>query len=800
MEEKRLQKLYGTKKRSGGKRRKRKNKSSSSRPLKKPRQLGAAAAAPDDAEAADGADNAAAAEDSEGTDSQASSEAEALSDDDAPVAPWILRQIDVVEAATKAAKAKATPKSLAQKISKWLPKRGPRFGGDTGGGDGPAGPAASAEPASSSTDPMPARANPPPAESAEDGDEALQAATSGRKRSYLEQTCDIDGFGSIHFDPPAQNFVAFCRQKGHEDCRKSRTCKPSTLPARAGQGRPLGLLAQWLFCGKNHSTREAHQAPKLLSSFTQAERLSARQRFLKLPGAEAMARNERVRREDEAEEPDRDIYSADDATKLSCIIQALWAAVIAVNMKVASCLSMQQEILDGQKEVPPASIRELMMQPDHPQYEKNLEILAKQGAKKDARTRGDSGGFPAWKAQAVRWSEAIGVDVAKHRVWTSRRDFVGRGVPQNERVQTMLDLVCLQKWSEHPNRGYLRDVVWPDLMCNVFLDWSQNPARRAYSGKNGEMRCLTTSSQLYSFEADRALFPIEYMRLQGWGFDIAIPEQCAGKMRELSGQGMSLPCLGAVIWAVYLLKGAQEQEASGGECGLVAVLDLQEEVEWASFNSKSQPTGLWCGVHLKVVIQLYPDQPPEVVAVLYHEDSEAGRTCKRVIDEAAQNLKDGVEFSLPATVSSMASQGVRLVFEMAFCSEGDVVRLAGHSSKFLKLQEVLLQPEQRGHPVLAGFLLSLRGLPLDEVFSLRRVQVYRDTALVLREDNLQPEGMVHESQPSVLLTFLSRKQTESYPKEFVGHSTRTVPPTLQQLIQRGADFKQQAFLHDSLAV
>ena len=313
MEEERLQTLYGSKKKRRGKGGK---KRTSSRPAKKQRLLGAAVAAPGGEVVSDRGhdanDNGDQAEDSEETDSQASLEAdEVLSDDDAPVAPWILRQIDVVEALSAKAKAKAKPKSLAQKISKWLPRRGGRFGadpadaGDTGGADG----LESAEPASSSRGPMPAAAAAgatPPAVSAEGGDEDLAAAASGsRKRSYLEQICDVEGYGSIHFYPPAQNFVAFCRQAGHEDCRKSRTCKPSSMPARAGQGRPLGMLSQWLFCSKDHSTRASHQDQALLSSFTQADRLSARQRFLKLPGAEAMARNERARRDDEDEEPAR---------------------------------------------------------------------------------------------------------------------------------------------------------------------------------------------------------------------------------------------------------------------------------------------------------------------------------------------------------------------------------------------------------------------------------------------------------------------------------------------------------------
>ena len=139
-------------------------------------------------------------------------------------------------------------------------------------------------------------------------------------------------------------------------------------------------------------------------------------------------------------------------------------------------------------------------------------------------------------------------------MWTSRPEFQGHGLPKGERVQCLLNLVALQKWYEQPNHAKLSEVDWPKLMRNVYVDWSQNPVRKAYSGKHGELNCLCTSSNIYSFQEDRAFFPVEYLRLQGWGFDVNIPDESLPKIREMSGQGMALPCLAGIIWAVYLLR------------------------------------------------------------------------------------------------------------------------------------------------------------------------------------------------------------------------------------------------------
>ena len=177
------------------------------------------------------------------------------------------------------------------------------------------------------------------------------------------------------------------------------------------------------------------------------------------------------------------------------------------------------------------------------------------------------GSVRAWETQAVRWAEELRTNVDS-TAWTGRHDFKGHGVPNHPRVRTLLNLTCHQKLQEaRLHASGLQQQPLPHVFKEAFLDWSQNPCRRAFSDRCGMLRCLCSSTTLYSYQEDRALFPIEYLRLQGWGFETKIPESCHGKVREMAGQGIALPCLGTVVWALYLVKGLPSSEES--RAGLV---------------------------------------------------------------------------------------------------------------------------------------------------------------------------------------------------------------------------------------
>ena len=141
-------------------------------------------------------------------------------------------------------------------------------------------------------------------------------------------------------------------------------------------------------------------------------------------------------------------------------------------------------------------------------------------------------------------------------VWTRQPSFRGIGLPKNDRVKALLNLTTSQKLHETPNVA--KDPLPQRLqtvMQDVILDFSQNPARRKYSDATGQCMCLCSSSRLYHFGMDRCLFPIEYLRLQGWGMDVEFPQGSESQLRVMAGQGMALPCLATVIWAAYMLHG-----------------------------------------------------------------------------------------------------------------------------------------------------------------------------------------------------------------------------------------------------
>ena len=300
-EEDRLLELHPPKKKKRHKKRTGK-KLPSERPAKKSRlsirgpepmasDVAAPLREPDDVAGGSGSDG------SSGDDSESSgAEADGNSDDEAPVAPWILRHIDVVE--TLECKQKKTAQRVAG-FKKWLGKGKPAAMSSAAG---PSAPSASSSGAAGSAD------APPLVRDAglDSQDPGAHDTGATRKKSKTEQVCVIPGIGEIHYYPPSKNFVAFCRAPNHYECRKSRTANPPALPVkrnRRGQGRPIGLLAEWLYRGRDFSSKEEHGAAEVILGFTHEQRLAARRRFLEVPGALEIVQHERAAAAGESEEP-----------------------------------------------------------------------------------------------------------------------------------------------------------------------------------------------------------------------------------------------------------------------------------------------------------------------------------------------------------------------------------------------------------------------------------------------------------------------------------------------------------------
>ena len=131
---------------------------------------------------------------------------------------------------------------------------------------------------------------------------------------------------------------------------------------------------------------------------------------------------------------------------------------------------------------------------------------------------------------------------------------MGLGLHLTKRVEAILDTVAAQHLG-------LQNLDLPfgrkkNMLRDVFCDISQNPKFKAFSNSSGVAPCLATSSTLYSFGGDRMVLPVESLYFQGHSRGIKIPTAMkSSDIKQLAGEGMALPCIGSVIWALYLTKG-----------------------------------------------------------------------------------------------------------------------------------------------------------------------------------------------------------------------------------------------------
>lgn len=121
--------------------------------------------------------------------------------------------------------------------------------------------------------------------------------------------------------------------------------------------------------------------------------------------------------------------------------------------------------------------------------------------------------------------------------------------------------------------GLLDAVVWQKLgrgarnmsfqekqnrLKHVYVDVSQNPVRRPFSGVMGVTGTMTTSSLFYSFARDGAVLPFEMLMWHGHSRLLKVPDSTrSAELKELAGEGMAVPCLGSILWAGFLLQGFQ---------------------------------------------------------------------------------------------------------------------------------------------------------------------------------------------------------------------------------------------------
>lgn len=115
--------------------------------------------------------------------------------------------------------------------------------------------------------------------------------------------------GYLRYYKKGNMIVAHCIRHGDRDCRLTRTCNASTAKGRAGQGRPLGLMAAWLLAAHDADpdTADGHKSREFLKTIQTADsyqvRADARESLGAIEGIEEWFALERAQLESEEAEP-----------------------------------------------------------------------------------------------------------------------------------------------------------------------------------------------------------------------------------------------------------------------------------------------------------------------------------------------------------------------------------------------------------------------------------------------------------------------------------------------------------------
>ncbi len=157
----------------------------------------------------------------------------------------------------------------------------------------------------------------------------------------------------------------------------------------------------------------------------------------------------------------------------------------------------------------------------------------------------------AWATQSKSIRSKLKVS-ADFSPWTTRPEaVVARTL--HPRYRDLTDLAMATVWKSEVAMAKKLKVPPPtidSLRSNLFCDLSQGALRKPWS--QGSVRCLIQGSLMYTYEAD-ALFRAEHhFRLQGMRDGLDFSQLTDADIRGLAGEGLCLPCIGVIIWALFL--------------------------------------------------------------------------------------------------------------------------------------------------------------------------------------------------------------------------------------------------------
>ncbi len=141
-----------------------------------------------------------------------------------------------------------------------------------------------------------------------------------------------------------------------------------------------------------------------------------------------------------------------------------------------------------------------------------------------------------------QWSEE-GFETARASPWQQERMRLVPETPRAEEVINLAILECCFRQQREATAEALEEAA-KGLWCDV----SSNPARKHW--RQGPLPTLCTSTQIYSYEHERALTSVEGLRMVGWPSAIML-EVSPANLRSLLGESMALPSHAVAVWALF---------------------------------------------------------------------------------------------------------------------------------------------------------------------------------------------------------------------------------------------------------
>ena len=143
----------------------------------------------------------------------------------------------------------------------------------------------------------------------------------------------------------------------------------------------------------------------------------------------------------------------------------------------------------------------------------------------------------AGRKVSLQWQEAHKkLRIADHIPETAPEWSSGKRLLGVSPGRTM-DLVNLSFQSTSLRRA---DLTASQIEADLIVDVSQSAGRRPWTSAGGVLRCLSTSSTLFSFRKRRTLTGLEHLALLGF-VGVNGNGLTQSQLRNLAGEAMSLP-------------------------------------------------------------------------------------------------------------------------------------------------------------------------------------------------------------------------------------------------------------------